>query len=457
MPCRRPLRPHRVRWRQPPDSGAAVRGPDWRLAGRRGNRRAKRRPPGPRRAGRRPRGGSGPDRRSTAPGGARRGESASVRPDPLGLRAPRRHSGAAERSASPRRSAPSGGMAGERRRLQPTASSALPLRAGPAQAAGDSRVGETGRPGPLGGGSGGGGCRCATRPRTGRPSTAVSPFRGASSCGRLPWWCGSTAGPWNHVRSEFSAVTQVSGESGLRGVRTQLPGIDRLRIPLPLGAAGGTLATDGSTRTSWTACGTSWLGASAIRSAWGSSVTPSVASRHWGLSPTPPILFRVGVASAPPIDLVRAAQDLIERDVSGDAIHGRLAIRESSWWTSVSRRAVSRLKRQSPERRLAETRRPLLIMAGGRDPKVDLVDVTHYAGALHGLGRDVSLWVDQEMGHSFDRPSRQQSYLYLLERFLGAHLGGRVGPPPQGHLASEVSSKLRVVGTSLRRALEHGP
>ena len=114
---------------------------------------------------------------------------------------------------------------------------------------------------------------------------------------------------------------------------------------------------------------------------------------------------------------------------------------------------AAELRRKSPEARLADTERPLLILAGGADPKVDIVDVEHYATALHNLDLDVSLLVDDEQGHSFEHQVSIGAYLRLLELFLGHHLKGAVGPVRDARIAAYIEDHLRRRGASLDAAL----
>ncbi len=165
-----------------------------------------------------------------------------------------------------------------------------------------------------------------------------------------------------------------------------------------------------------------------------------------------PEIFRVGIASAPAIDLLRALED-VDEDVGMP--HG-LSQRELILRMIVDPKdkgALARLHRGSPENRLADTARPLLIFAGAQDEKIALVDVQQYALALDGLGKDVSLLVDQDSGHSFRKPRLRSAYLYLLERFLAHHLGGAVQEEADPKVVEYVEANLSLTGPSLEAAL----
>ena len=164
-----------------------------------------------------------------------------------------------------------------------------------------------------------------------------------------------------------------------------------------------------------------------------------------------PELFRAAVASAPPIDLVRAARDLDE-----DGGIGGMPVKPLLRDVLVDLddpAAVAALQRRSPEANLARTARPLLVLAGGRDEKVQLADVEHYVAALDELGKDVSLLVDPRSGHSLERDVQRRALLFLLERFLGHQLGVASPSRPDPLLAAYLQRNLRLTGPSLAAAL----
>ncbi|MEM8994724.1 MAG: prolyl oligopeptidase family serine peptidase, partial [Acidobacteriota bacterium] len=170
-----------------------------------------------------------------------------------------------------------------------------------------------------------------------------------------------------------------------------------------------------------------------------------------GLAFTPK-RFVAGVASAPPIDLVRAIRDLPDDELQSNGVPRRLVMTELVGDLDDPETARA-LRRRSPEARLAATERPLLIFAGGVDPKVDIVDLRHYAGALRGLGRDVSLLVDPEQGHSFEHRVSTGAYFFLVERFLAHHLGGGAVATGDPRILDYVERHLVFGGPSFEEAL----
>jgi len=162
--------------------------------------------------------------------------------------------------------------------------------------------------------------------------------------------------------------------------------------------------------------------------------------------------FRAGIASAPPIDLVRSLSDLDDEATVANGILQKAVVFDLLV-DMKNPAALDELSRRSPEARVEEMTRPLLIYAGGRDERVNVVEVKHLASALQAQGKDVSLLVDDEAGHSFDRILLQKATLYLTERFLAHHLGGAVGAVEDERLEAYLEANLRLKGKSLAAAL----
>lgn len=163
-----------------------------------------------------------------------------------------------------------------------------------------------------------------------------------------------------------------------------------------------------------------------------------------------PRKFAAGIASAPPIDLVRAFQDLDDKTLS-NGIPRKLGIQELL--DLQDKAALAELRRKSPEAHLGQTERPLLMFAGGRDDRVDIVDVKHYAAALHAQGNDVSFLVDDEQGHGREGEIPTKAFLYLVERFLAQHLGGETRAVSDPRMEDYIALNLRLKSASLESAL----
>ncbi|MEM9555065.1 MAG: prolyl oligopeptidase family serine peptidase [Acidobacteriota bacterium] len=140
-----------------------------------------------------------------------------------------------------------------------------------------------------------------------------------------------------------------------------------------------------------------------------------------------PRLARAGIASAAPVDLVRAFRDLEIGDRMPSGLRLRAVLRR--WLVDFDDPQVAaRLRRSSPEAGLDAVERPLMLLAGGLDPKVDIADVRAYALALARRGVDVSLVVDEDAGHSIEGEDAVRLYLEVVDRFLAHHLGVESAP-----------------------------
>ncbi len=98
----------------------------------------------------------------------------------------------------------------------------------------------------------------------------------------------------------------------------------------------------------------------------------------------------------------------------------------------------------------ARMQRPLLLIAGGADHRVAIRGVTAYAAQLKLLGRDASLLVDAEAGHTNEDPLAKEAMFYLTARVLQRHLGGAVATPPDPALRDYLQRNLRLTGKDLR-------
>jgi dipeptidyl aminopeptidase/acylaminoacyl peptidase len=162
-----------------------------------------------------------------------------------------------------------------------------------------------------------------------------------------------------------------------------------------------------------------------------------------------PDLFKVAVAAMPPTDFGWVMRwQLVREQARGVA---GLGLRYSLAAMAIDPndpRTAARLAAQSPVANAARLERPVLLIAGGRDSNVPLRSVVDYAARLRALGRDVSLFVDPKSGHRIEEPATQEQYLYLMERMLGANLGMRWGPPPAGEVGLSLARNLRLAGTA---------
>ena len=68
--------------------------------------------------------------------------------------------------------------------------------------------------------------------------------------------------------------------------------------------------------------------------------------------------------------------------------------------------------------------KPLYVLAGGKDDRVAITGVRDYAIRLEQADKPISLLVDEEEGHSFNKDLAREAYAFILEKALAQHLGG---------------------------------
>lgn len=164
-----------------------------------------------------------------------------------------------------------------------------------------------------------------------------------------------------------------------------------------------------------------------------------------------PELFKVAVAGAPPVDFGWVMRwNLRDGELgaaSGVPLETTLRLND----LDVGNAAVlARLHEQSPLANAGRLQRPVLLIAGGEDERVPVRSVVQYAAQLRAAGRDVSLYVEPEGGHSPTDPLPRETYLYLMETMLHRHLGGAAPAPPRRELRELLRRDVRVQGDGLR-------
>src|SRR5690606_13012470 len=120
---------------------------------------------------------------------------------------------------------------------------------------------------------------------------------------------------------------------------------------------------------------------------------------------------KVGVAIVPPPDF---AWDLTWVGRSSEAANLSDRIPYAAWLRMLSldlddSDAMARLHAQSPLTNAGRLQRPLMLGASGKDHRVAIRGVIEYAAKLKLLGKDVSLLVDPEAGHSNDDPLAKEA------------------------------------------------
>ena len=105
---------------------------------------------------------------------------------------------------------------------------------------------------------------------------------------------------------------------------------------------------------------------------------------------------------------------------------------------------------RSPLTHASAIRRPLLLVHGANDPRVDLSESQRMAATLDAAGVPATLVVFPDEGHGLARPENNLAFIAIAEAFLARHLGGRA-EPVSGELA-ESSAQITVGAEHLGRA-----
>jgi dipeptidyl aminopeptidase/acylaminoacyl peptidase len=91
-------------------------------------------------------------------------------------------------------------------------------------------------------------------------------------------------------------------------------------------------------------------------------------------------------------------------------------------------RDEERLRRTSPFFSADDIRVPLLVAQGANDPRVRKEESDQIVEALRSRGVAVEYLVKENEGHGFQNEENRFEFYRAMERFLGAHMGGRVSP-----------------------------
>ena len=263
---------------------------------------------------------------------------------------------------------------------------------------------------------------------------------------RVPLIVSVHGGPWSHMKTGWSAITQFLVNRGYAVFEPNFRGSTGHGRAYAFAA--GSDFGDGRVQKDVVE-GTRFLLAQGI----GDPARVGITGISYGgysslLGVTfEPELFRVAVAAMPPTDFGWVMRWQLAREqalgFAGLGLRNSLAAMAIDPADPV---VALRLAAQSPAANAKRLRRPVLLIAGGRDESVPLRSVVDYAARLRALGRDVSLFVDPKSGHRIEEPATQEQYLYLMERMLGANLGRPWGSPPAGEAGRSLARNLRLAG-----------
>ena len=168
-----------------------------------------------------------------------------------------------------------------------------------------------------------------------------------------------------------------------------------------------------------------------------------------------PGLFRFGIATQPPTDMART----LRRAAAVPSLPGEPPFSQVLRELGIDAASAAQLEpvaRAAPALHAARVNVPLLLVAGGRDEKVELEAVIDYAARLQGLGKPVSLLVDPDEGHNTRKPVVRRAVQHLLLQMLHRHLGGPPVAAPDQEVARYLERTMRADGALPPRALTGG-
>ena len=136
-----------------------------------------------------------------------------------------------------------------------------------------------------------------------------------------------------------------------------------------------------------------------------------------------PEMFQFGFAAVPPPDFARVIELAANENLAGtEDLPTTMRFKELGI-SQANEAAMASLRRDAPIAGTAHVVKPLVILAGGKDNKVEIASVTDYVSKLRAGGKPVTLLVDPDEGHNPRKPVIRQAYAYLLERMLHDYLG----------------------------------
>lgn len=157
-----------------------------------------------------------------------------------------------------------------------------------------------------------------------------------------------------------------------------------------------------------------------------------------------PEMFQFGFAAVPPPDFARVIELASSENLAGtEDLPTTMRFKEMGI-SQANESAMAALRRDAPLAGTARVVRPLVILAGGKDEKVEIASVTGYVSKLQAEGKPVTLLVDPDEGHNPRKPVIRLAYAYLLERMLHDYLGGGAPEPCAPALCRYLEQTIRV-------------
>jgi dipeptidyl aminopeptidase/acylaminoacyl peptidase len=136
-----------------------------------------------------------------------------------------------------------------------------------------------------------------------------------------------------------------------------------------------------------------------------------------------PEMFQFGFAAVPPPDFARVIELASSENLAGTEDLPTGMRFQQLGISQANAAAMAALRRDSPLAGAGRLVRPLVILAGGQDDKVEIASVAEYVARLQAAGKPVTLLVDPDEGHNPRKPLIRLAYAHLLERMLHDYLG----------------------------------
>lgn len=265
----------------------------------------------------------------------------------------------------------------------------------------------------------------------------------------LPLVTAVHGGPWSHANAGFEPTVQLLVNRGYAVFQPNFRGSTGYgqRYMLAPGADFGNGRVQGDI-----VDGVRWLLAQGV----GDPQRLAIMGASFGgystllaLSHTPG-MFRAGIATQPPTDLARALrQAAAVRAKPGEAPFSQV-LRELGI-DAGNAVQLGPIARAAPALHAASVKVPLLVVAGGRDEKVEVEAVVDYVARLQGLGKPVSLLVDPDEGHNTRNPVVRRALQHLVLQMLHRHLGGPAPAAPDAEVARYLARTMRADGALPRK------
>ncbi|MDT8399698.1 MAG: prolyl oligopeptidase family serine peptidase [Pseudomonadales bacterium] len=170
-----------------------------------------------------------------------------------------------------------------------------------------------------------------------------------------------------------------------------------------------------------------------------------------GLAFTPD-LFKVGVAIVPMADfgvVMRFRESQSDMVSSTPSLNARL---KSLVGDIHNPGDMDRLYQQSPLAHLDQINKPLLILAGADDDRIPIAHVKDVSLQLFNQGKPMSLFIEEDEGHSNWSRYGMLSYMALQEAFLSHYLDGNSQPVMDAALRGYIAEKLLLDSTDAFQA-----